>query len=97
MEKKKMYVSLPITGHPIDEVKETADFVKQNFRHKYEVVTPFDICPEDGLPYSHYMGEDIKVLLECDIVYFERGWHSSKGCRAEYHMAVVYEKEIIMA
>jgi hypothetical protein len=41
------------------------------------------------------MGRDIQALLECDAVYFCRGWQDSKGCQAEYEVAKIYGKKMV--
>lgn len=47
------------------------------------------------MPYSCYMGKDIMALLECDAVYFIRGWEKSRGCLLEYSAAKIYGKEMM--
>lgn len=95
-QKKKVYISLPITGHDIEKVQLRAQEHAHMLRMAgYDPVTPFDICPEPDLSYSHYMGEDIKMLLECDAIYLVPGWGESKGCRAELAVAMIYDKQII--
>lgn len=67
----KTYVSLPISGHDIEETKEYAEKIKKFLEEKGdEIVTPFDTCNEEGKSYSDYMGRSIEVLLECDAVFF---------------------------
>lgn len=93
----KVYVSLPITGFPLNIVKKRAKQYKKELQADgYEVITPFDVCNESNRSYAHYMGEDIKALLECDAIYLASGWHGSKGCIAEYEVARVYDKTIII-
>lgn len=96
-KKKKLYISLPITGHSLDVVKKQAETYKNIWCKRYEVITPFDVHPNnDGSkPYSYYMGKDIEALLECDIIYMSPGWVHSKGCNAEYQVAKIYGIEII--
>lgn len=93
---KRIYISLPITGHDIEKVrlraKKYADILKSI---GWNPVTPFDVCPELDKQYSYYMGKDIEALLECDAIYMTSGWGNSKGCRAELAVAQVYNKEII--
>lgn len=97
MKKKKMYISLPISGLPIKEVALEAERYKLMFKEDgFEVVTPFDVNPEPGKPYSYYMGKDIETLLECDAIYLAPGWQNSKGCTAEYEIARIYGKEIFI-
>jgi hypothetical protein len=95
--KTKVYVSLPIAGHDLEETKKYVNQVKKWLEEKgYEVMTPFDACSEPDKPYSYYMGESIKALLECDAVYFVFDWATSKGCMAEFEIARVYGKQIMM-
>ena len=63
--------------------------------NEWEIITPFDVCPEPDKPYSYYMGKDIEALLECDAIYLCEGWQNSKGCMAEFEVARIYGKEII--
>lgn len=96
MSKKKVYISLPITGRPIVEAKRLAKAAKKILTEKgYSVITPFDVCQETDAPYSYYMGKDIMSLLECDCVYFLHGWEKSKGCLLEYAAAKIYEKKMM--
>lgn len=91
----KIYVSLPITGHDIEQAKARAAIIKQLLSSEWNtVITPFDVCPEKDKPYSYYMGRDIEALLECDAIFMANGWESSKGCNLEYNAAVLYGKQI---
>lgn len=96
MKKTKVYISLPISGHDIEQVKKRAEEVKLRIQNdRVEAVTPFDVCNEKDRPYSYYMGRDIEALIECDGIYVCNGWHLSKGCQAEVHVAVVYDKKMV--
>lgn len=96
MSKKKIYISLPITGQPIVEARKKAQVVKAEMSNRgHNVITPFDVCLEKNMPYSYYMGKDIMALLECDTVYFIRGWEKSRGCLLEYSAAKIYGKEMM--
>lgn len=96
MEKKlKMYLSFPITGRNIKDVKVYAKRIKKTWEDKgYEVITPFEVVPEDEKPYSYYMGKDIEAVLECDGIIMCEDWFMSKGCRTENYVAQVYGKMI---
>jgi hypothetical protein len=94
--KKKIYISIPITGKDISQVICGYTIAKIKLQSKeVECVTPFDICDEKYKPYSYYIGKDIEVLLECDAIYMCKGWQNSKGCMAEFEVARIYGKEII--
>lgn len=52
-KKLKMYLSLPITGRDLNQVKDYAERVKRDWVAKgYDVITPFEIVPDDGMPYE---------------------------------------------
>lgn len=105
MERKRIYISIPISGHDLEEVKEKArnirelvlwdEFGLEKGWHRPDVITPFDVCPEPDKPYSYYMGKDIEALLECDAIYLCEGWQNSKGCMAEFEVARIYGKQIM--
>lgn len=93
--KKRMYLSFPITGRDLNQVKEYAESVKRAWVAKgYDVVTPFEVVPDDGMPYEYCMGKDIEELLKCDGIILCYDWFGSKGCRAECSVAQVYGKQI---
>ena len=88
---KKIYVSIPITGKVYEEQKAKAEAVKKELQAKgNEVITPFEICPEQGKTDAYYMGKCIEALLECDVIYMCDGWKQSKGCRTEHFAALEY-------
>jgi hypothetical protein len=80
------------------QIKSKGEFLTVSLLEEkgYEVITPFDACSEPDKPYSYYMGESVKALLECDAVYFVFDWATSKGCMAEFEIARVYGKQIMM-
>lgn len=97
MSKKKLYLSLPISGRKLEAAKEHARLTKMYLASlDYEVITPFEVCPNPEEPYSWLMGQCIEAMLECDVVYFCIGWQHSKGCMAEFEIARIYGKEILI-
>ena len=99
---KRVYISIPITGLPIEKVKMRADHIKAMLQTpQLQVITPFDVVDLDKVDipeneqYAYCMGEDIKALLMCDTVYFCNGWENSQGCRAEFNIAQIYGKRIL--
>jgi hypothetical protein len=96
MNKKTAYVSLPITGRDIEDVEAECRFAEIRIKEKgFIPVSPLVVSCDHDAPYSEHMGKDIAALLECDAVYFLRGWHESKGCNAEFEIAKIYGKEIV--
>lgn len=85
----KIYISIPISGHDINEQKAKAYAIAGEIRALgHEPVNPFDTpTPQGDLSeterYAYFMGEDLKRLLLCDAVYFVAGWTDSRGCMIE--------------
>lgn len=96
MKKKlKMYLSFPITGRNIKDVKAYAKRIKQIWEAKgYDVITPFEVVRDDNAAYSFCMGKDVETILECDGIIMCDNWFLSKGCRIENFVAQVYGKMI---
>ena len=40
------------------------------------------------------LGNDNQAVIECDAIYLDHDWQSSKGCNLEYRAAKIYDKEI---
>lgn len=94
--KEKVYISLPITGRDIEEVEAECVFAKGMLEKEgFIPVSPLDVSCNHDAPYSEHMGKDIAALLECDAVFFLRGWQDSKGCNAEFEIAKIYGKKIM--
>ena len=54
----KIYISLPITGYDLRERKQYAESVKNRLQQIYpddEIITPFDVCADQSLPYEELM------------------------------------------
>ena len=91
----KVYISLPITGHDIEEVEARCIFAKSVLKKKgHTPVSPLDVSDNPNASYAENMGRDISALLECDAVVFLDGWRVSPGCRLEHAAAKIYNKLI---
>lgn len=44
---------------------------------------------QDGHAVPCYLRGDLKVMLECDAVFFLQGWQNSVGARVEEHVALM--------
>ena len=105
---KRIYISLPITGHEDtygQRLKEAFKWCKEKYPQSF-VVTPKDISDrinntrvEKGLPnpsYADYLSADLHfIMCYVDIVVFCDGWENSRGCRIEHLVAKEFGKEII--
>lgn len=91
----KIYISLPITGHDIEEVEASCIYASGVIQAKgHTPVSPLDVSPDSDATYAEHMANDIEALLNCDAVLFMPEWRSSKGCRLENSAAEIYEKKI---
>jgi hypothetical protein len=106
----KIYVSLPITGQEGTVMKrcmEAKERLEKIFKeadtqnYELEVVFPKDVekigTPEQDATKSlgYWLGEDIKLLMECDAVFFCEGYIRSRGCYLEHKCATLYHKTIL--
>ena len=96
-KKLKFYLSFPITGRELKDVKVYAKRLKMAWEKKgYEVVTPFEVVPEDDASYEYCMGKDVEAVLKCDGIIMCKDWFYSKGCRLEYNVAEIYGLKVMV-
>ena len=97
MKKKRIYISIPISGVEAQSEIKAAQLQKHFEAQGYEVVNPWEIgrhleeihalC---GLPspvWAEYMQWDLIALEHCDEVYFCKGWERSAGCIEEKNLS----------
>lgn len=93
---KKCYISLPITGREIKNVKKDIERLKLALRNRgYNPISPFGRNVDFNATHEQHMREDIKLLLDCDAILMARDWERSVGCRAELNVALVCGIKII--
>ena len=96
MKAKRIYISIPITGHDEKRVREHADRVGAALsRAGHRPVNPFDIYHGKNPDYADYLCEDLRALAGCDSVFLCNGWQFSRGCRIERVFAEEFGKEIM--
>ena len=107
MNKKKIYISLPIAFHE-DTVyqrnQDAKDYLSKKYK-KYEWVSPIDQNHIDDEALgnhltldrtAYYMGKDIEQVILCDAILMCPGWENSKGCQCERFVAEMYGKEVLI-
>ena len=110
MKTIKVYISLPITGQESTVMKrcmEAQERIETIFKEsatqdfKLEVVFPKDVHKigtsfyDTTKPLGYWLGENIKLLMECDAVYFCEGTYKNRGCQLEQKCASLYEKTLL--
>lgn len=88
---RRIYLSIPITGHDEKKQREKADRIKAYLsKQGYEVVNPFEIWIGRDCTYFDYISNDLRALADCQEAYFCIGWQNSKGCRLEHAFCDIY-------
>lgn len=98
MEKEieKIYLSGPISGFDLTERERIFNEKEKKFKSK-----GFDVfnCFKNGVPLSapatEHLKADMKVLPDCDTVYFMKGWEKSSGCNLEFNVAHALKLKMI--
>lgn len=105
--KLRVFISQPMTGHTLEEVKSEREAViaimqqldkgLRTFGHTVEVVDSFDeeAFKEHRNPLE-CLGDCIKIMSTCNVVVFVPGWEKSRGCRVEHLCAVEYNISTVM-
>ncbi len=89
MKEKKCYISLPITGRDLDEVRERIAELKRKLQDKgYTPVSPFDRDVDFNSTHEEHMRVDFKMLFDCNYILMSSGWEHSVGCCAELNAAL---------
>lgn len=84
----RIYLSIPISGKDLTAQREKADLIKAKLsREGHTVVSPFDIYAGKNPTYADYICYDLRAMMDCDAVYFCKGWHDSCGCLIEHNTA----------
>ena len=93
--RKVIYLSIPISGMPVNEVKDKANEYKRTLEVEYldyDIYTPFDVVGEENKEYGYYMGKDIEFIIQyADLVIFVYDYNESKGCNLEFETAKIYD------
>lgn len=84
-EAKKIYISGPISGRPMEEVKKQFEERAQVIRDMgMEPVSPLEVSPhEEGKSWGEHMMADLEALMNCDGYTMLAGWHNSPGAYIE--------------
>ena len=101
--KKKIYISGPISGHDIEERRAAFAAVESMLREEgLEVVNPLNVAFPEYCTHEQYMRVDIALLIGCDFIYLMEGWYGSLGTVTEYLVACsagidVYANEFFLS
>lgn len=86
---RKVYISLPITGHDVEKQRGKAAIMAAILACMYyEPVNPFTNGLDEKDSWEAHLDKDLAMLRECDMIAFASGWETSKGCVLEAEKAV---------
>lgn len=91
----RIYLSGPISNNP----NHIADFesAEEDLKHQgHEVINPVLLgYAYPNLTYAEYMKIDLALLEMCDAIHMLDGWEDSTGAKLEFHVAMVWKKQIV--
>ena len=91
---RKAYISGPITG--VKNAKERFKVaVDELIDMGFEPINPFDNGLADDAGWKNHMAADLRMLMDCDMIYMMEGWNASTGARIEFDMAVEMGFEVL--
>ena len=96
MNKPRVYISGPISGHDLNERRKAFKAAQLDLEAQgYEVFNPMENgLPADATTHEH-MKRDITYLLLCDTIYMMRRWTHSAGCHTEWAVATAIGLSVI--
>lgn len=96
MKRSKIYISGPISGLPFDQVEQAFNDAQIYLQEQgYEIINPLDNGLTKNHTWDEHMKADIKLLMDCNIIYLLKGWHNSRGAKIEHNLAVLLKYEVI--
>ena len=94
MKKQKVFISQPMTGFDINEVKKQRQPVIDKLQEQgYEVLD--SILEYKTKNNMWLLGKSIQILSKADYIYFMKGFENSRGCRIEYEVSKRYDIPIL--
>jgi hypothetical protein len=84
----KIYISGPMAGYPDLNFSAFDEAEKELVSQGHIAVSPAGIGRRNvSMSYEYKLREAIRLMLECEAVFFLRGWEFSLGARTEMQIA----------
>lgn len=90
-----VYISGPMSGYPEHNFPAFKRAAEQLTAAGYEVINPAEIKQPEGADWEACMINDIREMLDADIVATLPGWQVSKGARIETTLARNLGKQVV--
>ena len=101
MEKLKLFVSQPMNGLTVDEIKADRQIyvfdvidrlgLTENVIVFNNIDQDISIAEEMGNPRVYMLGESIKYMSNADAVVFIDDWRGANGCCCEEYICNIYK------
>ena len=94
---KKLFVSLPMRGYSIDEIRDEMQYFKDKLEkltgNEYELINTIwtEDVPDDVVNNCYYLGKSIMELSRADICVFHPRWREANGCIVEHAVCTLYD------
>ena len=95
----KVFISQPMSGLTTEEVVKARDRAIRIIKNRYPneeihvIENYIHDLPEGSHPLE-YLGRDILIMKDADLVFFVHGHHAARGCRIEWSVANEYGLKI---
>ena len=91
-----IFVSMPMNGKTDEEIVAKMKEVEKKLNKDdvgyvvcgYTYTTDMANIPHI---FVNCLGEAIKRMSHCDVVYFAQGWQTARGCQIEHDVCVEYD------
>lgn len=92
-----IYLSGPMSGLP-DNNYPAFDAEAERLRSLgYVVVNPAETSAGEDLPWTQYLRNDIKAMMDCTMLALLPGWQNSRGAHLEVQIAHRLDMPIVNA
>lgn len=94
---KKLFISLPMRGYSIDEIRNEMQYFKDKLEkltgNEYELIDTVwtEDVPDDVVNNCYYLGKSIMELSRADMCAFHPNWREAKGCIIEHAVCALYD------
>lgn len=98
MEKKKVFISQPMSGKRERDIMEDRVAILEQlarfsiYEKDIDIINTYikDDAPDDSNVRLWYLGKTIELLAQADLVVFAKNWEKARGCRVERECARIY-------
>lgn len=90
---KKIFISQPMRGKSIEQIKEEREVAINTLKAHYESIEILESVFDDFNEGTHplkFLSRAIDTLADADIAVFMDGWRDARGCKIEHECAINY-------